>query len=317
MKINVRLFSIASMALLITIASCKKEASDNPADTDTQTATEIQTHSADYNTVSDNVNDADNDVSVAVEASASVSGRLSNNFRITGDCGVSVSIDSTSLPKTITLTYDGNNCAGTYHRTGSIKVTLPGGDLRWRNPGATISVSFQNVKYTRISDDKSITINGTQTITNVSGGLLINLPNLQSIIHTITSNDMSITFDNNTQRTWHVARKRIFTYENGVVLKIRGIGVSGSATNLAEWGINREGHEFTTAITEPITFRQDCDFRLTSGRIEHSGVASTTTVTFGLNSNGEPTTCPGSGKYYLKLVWLGANGNSHTAITAY
>lgn len=314
MKINLQFLSTASLALLVTFASCKKEA-DSKTDSDAQTETEIQNHSADYNAVTDNVNDADNDISVALEASASVSGRVPNNFRINGDCGLTVAIDSTSAPKSITITYDGNNCAGTYHRSGSIKVTLPG-DLRWRNPGASITVSFQNMKYKHLSDNKSVTINGTQTITNLSGGLLINLPSLQSIVHTITSNDMSITFDDNTQRTWHVSRKRTFTFNNGVVLKISGTGVSGNATNLAEWGTNRAGREFTTAITEPIIFRQDCDFRLTSGQIKHDGWG-TSTVTFGLNSNGEPAGCPGAGKYYLKLLWTGINGNSHTVITPY
>lgn len=307
---------MASLALLITFASCKKEANTNNTDTDAKTTSEMKTHSDDYNAVSDNVNDADNEASLALEASASISGgRSVNNFRLTGACGVTVSIDSANLPRTVTVSYDGNNCAGTYHRSGSIKITVPG-DLRWRNAGATVTLQFQSLKFTRLSDNKSITINGTQTITNVSGGLLINLPTLQSIVHSITSDDMSITFDDNTQRSWHISRKQTFTFENGVVLKITGTGVSGNATNIAEWGTNREGHEFTTAITEPLTFRQDCDGRLTSGQIKHEGFGSLTT-TFGLNSDGEPTSCPGAGKYYMKLVWVGANANSHTLITPY
>lgn len=313
MQFNFRLLSVASLALLATVTSCKKDNSKT-TDADTQLTTEMQTQSDDYNAVSNNVDEADNDVNIAVEGSAFLSGKTAGTLGITGYCGTTVVADSVANPRTITVTYDGNNCAGTYYRTGSIKISAPK-DMRWRNAGATITVTFQNVKLKRLADNKTITINGTQTITNVSGGLLVNLSSLPSIVHTITSSNMSITFDDNTQRTWNVSRKRTFTFNNGVVLKITGTGTSGTATNLAEWGTNRLGHAFTTAITEPLTFRQDCGGRLTSGQIRHEGVG-TSTVTFGLNAAGEATTCP-TGSYYLKLVWTGANNNTHTVITPY
>lgn len=315
MKINFRLASAASLALLVSFASCKKGSPDNNTETDAQTATAMKTHSDDYNAVTDNVNETSNDISLALEASASISGRTARVFGLNGSCSATVVVDSSSSQKMVTITYEGSNCAGTHSRTGSIKVTAPA-DLQWRKPGAAVTVQFLNVRFKRKNDNKSITFNGTQTITNVSGGLLINLPTLQSIVHTITSNNMSVTFDDSTQRTWNVSRKRTFTYENGVVLKITGTGVSGNATNLTEWGNNRAGQAFTTAITEPLTFRQDCDGRLTSGQIKHEGFG-TLTASFGLGSTGEPTTCPGNGKYYLKLVWVGANTNPHSLILPY
>lgn len=304
--------SIATLALFTVFTSCKKETqagSDDPA------STEMQTHSDDYNDVSSNVDEADNDAVAAIETSAFLSGKTTGTTGMTGACGTTIVADTVSVPRTVTVTFNGNNCAGTYYRTGSIKISIPEG-MRWRNPGAAVSISFQAVKLKRVADNKTITINGTQTVTNVSGGLLINLPVMQSIVHTITSDNMSITFDDNTQRTWHVARKRTFTYNNGVVLRISGIGTVGSATNVAEWGSNRLGHAFTTAIQEPVTFRQDCNGRLTSGQIKHDGFG-TSTVTFGLNANGEPTSCPASGSFYLKLVWTGASGTPHTVIKPY
>ena len=83
---------------------------------------------------------------------------------------------------------------------------MPAG-IRWRNPGAALTVTIQNLKITRIRDNKSITINGSHTITNVSGGLLFNLPALGTITHTITSSGMSVTFDDGSQRTWQVGNK--------------------------------------------------------------------------------------------------------------
>lgn len=304
--------SIATLALLTAFSSCKKE---TQASSDDQASTEMQTHSDDYNDVSSNVDEADNEAVAAIETSAFLSGKTAGTTGMAGACGTTIVADTVSVPRTVTVTFNGNNCAGTFYRTGSIKISIPEG-LRWRNAGAAISISFQSLKLKRISDNKTITINGTQTVTNVSGGLLINLPTLQSIVHTITSDNMSISFDDNTQRTWHIARKRTFTFNNGVVLRISGTGTVGSATNLAEWGTNRLGHAFTTAIQEPVTFRQDCNGRLTSGQIKHEGFG-TSTVTFGLNANGEPTSCPASGSFYLKLVWTGASGTPRTVIKPY
>ncbi|MBC8033135.1 MAG: hypothetical protein H7Y03_03255, partial [Chitinophagaceae bacterium] len=42
-----------------------------------------------------------------------------------------------------------------------------------------------NLKIVRVADGKSVVLNGTQTYTNVSGGLSRNLASLQTIVHTI------------------------------------------------------------------------------------------------------------------------------------
>jgi hypothetical protein len=115
---------------------------------------------------------------------------------------------------------------------------------------------------------------------------------------------------------WKVARKRTFTYNYGVVITETGNHTEGTNTKIAEWGVNRFGHAFTTSITEPLVVRQDCNFRLTHGEVKHEGIA-TATATFGLDVNGNPTSCPGLGSYYFKLVWTGPGGNTHSAILPY
>jgi hypothetical protein len=192
---------------------------------------------------------------------------------------------------------------------------MPSG-MRWKDAGAAITASFQNFKIKRLRDNKSIIINGAQTHTNVSGGLLTRLSAMPNVTHTITSNNMSVTFDDNTQRTWQVGRKRTFTRNNGVVLAISGIGTSGSTTNVAEWGTNRFGHAFTTSITEPLVIREDCSWRLTSGKIKHEGFA-TSAATFGLNASGDAISCPINGSYYYTLTWTGPSGNTRTVTLPY
>jgi hypothetical protein len=305
-----RNYSLAIMAfsLAFLFASCKKNSSD-AVDYTTQSST----HSDDQSRFSNESDAVANDVNLSMESTAGF-GKGEGTQSII--CDATIVVDTVSNPRTITITYNGTNCLGNRIRTGVIVISMAQG-VRWRNPGAQINVTFQNFKVTRISDNKSITINGTQTHTNVSGGLLINLPQLGTITHTITSSNMSITFDNGAQRNWQVARQRVFTYNNGIVITETGTHTDGSTTGIAEWGTNRFGQAFTTAIVLPIVLRQDCSFRVGSGKVEHTTAAFNSNVTFGLDSSGNPTGCPGANPYYMKVVWTGPGGNVHTVLLPY
>jgi len=308
MQTNFRSFALAVLALSLTFTACKKEDSNKQEE-----ETEITRHSEDQSAVAGEMDAVTNEVNVALEADPGFTGRQQN---ITSICNASAVADTTGNPWKITITYNGANCAGTHNRTGKVIITKPAG-VRWKDAGATLTVTYQNLKITRIADNKSITINGAHTMTNVSGGLLVHLPMLNHIIHTINSSGMSIKFDDNTVRTWQVARKRVYTYNNGIVITIHGMHSHNGHTNIAEWGTDRFGHQFVTVIANPLVIRQDCMFRITAGQVSHHRANSNATVTFGLNASGQPTTCPGSGPYYLKLVWTGPAGNTYTAIRPY
>jgi hypothetical protein len=307
-----RLLSFASLILSLSIlfTACQK---DNDSD-ETDYTTESSTHSDDQNRFSNEVDAIANDANLQLEANAGFSGRgdVVQSFI----CDATVVVDTLSNPRTITITYNGTNCLGNRTRTGVVVISMAQG-VRWKNAGATLNVTYQNLRITRVSDNKSITINGTQTYTNVSGGLLINLSTLGTITHTITSSNMSVTFDNGSQRTWQVARRRVFTFNSGVVITVSGMHSAGGVTGIAEWGTNRFGNTFTTTISEPLIFRQDCAFRLTSGKVTHTTSNFNAAVTFGLNVSGLPTSCPGAGVYYMKIVWTGPLGIPHTAILPY
>jgi hypothetical protein len=306
-----RLLPIAAAVISISVlfAACQKDSSSSEDYT-----TESSTHSDDQSRFSNESDAVANDVDLTLEVTPAFAGRSEGVQSLI--CDASIVVDSISNPRTITITYNGNNCQGTRTRTGVIVVSMAQG-IHWRNAGAVLNVSFQNFKVTRLSDNKSITINGTQTYTNVSGGLLINLPVLNTITHTITSSNMSVTFDNNTQRTWQVARQRVFTYNNGVVITETGTHTDGNTTGIAEWGTNRFGHAFTTAISQAIVLRQDCSFRIGAGKVDHVTSLYSASATFGLDINGNPTGCPGAGLYYMKVELTGPNGHTHTAILPY
>ena len=308
MKTRFSVYALLMATIVFAFSSCQKdtESADYSAET--------TAHSDDQNRFSGEVDAAANDVVLTLDATAGFAGRGQDIQSLI--CDATVAVDTMSNPRTITITYNGTNCIGNRTRTGVIVVSMAQG-IRWKNAGAQINVSFQNLRITRVSDNKSILINGTQTFTNVSGGLLINLPVLNTITHTITSSNMSVTFDNNSQRTWQVARQRVFTYNNGVAITVTGLHTENGISGIAEWGTNRFGNSFTSAITQPLVFRQDCSFRLGSGKVEHRTAYFNATATFGLDASGNPTGCPGASSYYMKIVWTGPAGNTRSAILPY
>lgn len=303
----------ATLCLTIGFTSCQKD--DNNSDTPKDTATEVSASTDDASRFSNEMDAASNDINTALEANVGFAGRPSGIQGII--CDATITVDTTSNPRTITLTFNGTPCLPGRTRTGVIVISMNQG-VRWKNAGAQINVAFQNFKITRTLDNKSLTLNGTQTNTNVTGGLLINLASLGTITHTITSSNMSLLFDNGQTRNWQIARQRTFTYNNGIVVSVTGTHTEGSLSGIAEWGTNRFGNSFTTAITNPLVFRQDCDFKLTAGSVQHSTANFNALLTFGLNASGNPTTCPSVGStYFYKLVWTGPGGISHTVILPY
>lgn len=317
-----------AMALTITgvmFAACKK---DNNNSSSGQSTADIQTQSDDQSQADNEQDGIANDVNTTLTAQETTvtggGGGPRNGIAVQGNkpdtvktyiCDAIVVRDTVSNPRTLTITYNGSNCNGTRTRTGTVVISWAPGTV-WKNKGAQVTVTVNNLKITRIKDGKSITLNGSHLYTNVSGGSLIDLPKLGSITHTIVSSDMSITFDNGSKRSWQVARQRIYTYNNGIVITTTGTHTDGNTTGIIEWGTNRFGNSFTAVINQPLVISQSCNFQMTAGSIEVIRPEVTTTLTFGLDSTGTPIGCTDAG-YYFKLVWEGAGGKTYTFILPY
>lgn len=314
MKMKIQFILVAVLALSVSFLSCKKNndvtASDN---------TDMVTHSDDQSNFSQSTDDITNDVNTTIDnynAFDGFAGTGSVDNGITGlPCNTTAVLDSAGGLRRITLTFNGPNCNNTRNRVGVILLTMPLAQ-HWKDAGAALTINVQSLKITRLSDGKSITVNGTIVATNVTGGRLRDLSSLGTIVHTITSTGMTVTFDNGSQRSWQIAKQRTFTYNNGIVITTIGTHVDGSTTGISEWGTNRFGNTFVTAITQPMVIRQDCSWRLVSGQVTHSRLAATVVATFGLDSAGNPVSCP-AGTFYYKIVWTGANGIVRTYILPY
>ena len=307
----------ASFAVLF---ACKKDNSQSSSNVSATTPASVQT-AADDQTMVSNENDAvSNDATSALNGNVSIAGAALNGTDKSGGavlggngvlgysiCDATVTYDTTSTTKTITIVYDGINCQGNRIRTGTVIIAVPRGQ-HWRDKGAVVNVTIDTLKITRVRDGKSIIINGTKTITNTSGGLMVDLATTDSIVHDFTD-DMSITFDNGSMRTWQVSKHRVFTYNDGIVETTTG----GST------GTNRFGVNFTNTITVPKVIAQSCDMRLVSGQDSITRTDNITSViTYGLDAEGNPiTSCP-NGYLYAKLVWTnGNNGKVYTYIYPY
>ena len=319
----------------INIYSCKKDNSSSGSGNETAIATTEGDDQAQVSVESDALTD---DASAALEGQASFSGSSSYSVITKGTtavnsigdanhtsslvdshnliCDATITYDTIADQRVITIVYDGTNCWGNRTRNGTVTISMPVG-VYWKDQGAVATITATNLKITRVRDGKAIVIDGSKTFTNVSGGLLIDLANLQTITHTIVSTGINVTFDNGSKRSWQISKKRVYTYDNGIVITTTGTYNDGTDDNIAEWGTNRNGNSFKSLITADKVIRQDCSFRLVSGQNTVKIPSGVTVITYGLDSSGNPTGCPGEGSYYYKLTWTGNGGLTFTIIAPY
>ena len=286
-KMIIRQAIIITMVSALSISSgCKKDNNEDNTDTNSMqqlTKDEVAVDAA----TGDVLNDANKILSGA-------SSKSLESF----PCNVTV--DSSSIVgDTITyaVTFNGLNCAGTFIREGNA-VIKKNVNTHWKDMGATVKVTYVNLKITKVSSGKYLIFNGTKTFENVSGGLLIQLGSgVTSITHKI-SGAVQATFEDNTTRTWNIARQRIFTGTAGqYVITENGFGAADGYDNLVVWGTNRHGEIFYSQITQSVEFRQSCGWDPVSGIVIHQIPADNkkATVTYGFDDNNQAVTgtdCP-------------------------
>jgi hypothetical protein len=299
---------MASAALMCFTLSCNKDKEDNSQ----MDGTSIQEHSSDVQDVNNSVDVADDDVNTIMSTSA-----LKSAYIYGLPCNVT--IDSSMIAqKMLKLTFNGDNCKGRHTRSGEIDVELTVGNS-WKDAGATMVLTYKNFSITRKGTGKTFVFNGSKTFVNVSGGLIKDLGSANTpstIVHRVSSSDMSITFPGGAQRKWNIARQRSWSLVNGELsLEIAGFGAASNYSNLVSWGTNRRGYEFYTEITSPVISSATCDYNPSAGEMTHYVRNRTIDAVFGVDVSGNPVTtgCPD----YFKIIYTGLNGKSTTAIIQY
>jgi hypothetical protein len=321
MKKTIKLLSLSVLFIGLTLTSCKKKTTEVDDTVKEDDETSIFTEHSNDVTTSDNSADMSIDDAENVLSPTSLSGFKGTEVNAFAICGANVDTSAITSAKTITITYTGNSCDNLRSRSGSMVIKLVSG-AKWRDAGAVISITYNNFKVTTLSNNKSTILNGTHQITNVSGGLVPRIgiaPNPTTIIRKIRGINMSITFDDNTVRSWSAARLRTWTGSAGIPtgLTITGDTTLNGVANTIVWGTNRAGKTFTTVVNTPVVVNSSCGwFSPVSGKKTHTINNRISSITFGTDANGNvasPTTCP---NHYL-LTWTSLTNVAKSYVGTY
>lgn len=251
----------------------------------------------------------------------------SSTQRTSADLILGATIDESKAAseKKLVINYDGTTNVGGRQRSGSITVQLTSG-AHWTDQNAVMTLTYNSYKATRVSDGKTITLNGTAKVTNTSGGSIAGMTVIDTRTRKIRSSNMEVIFANGSQRNWSIAKTRTITCQligSAYTVKTMGdttIEDHGNATNhVAAWGTTRFGTTFYTVIPDnnPITWvTASCAFVPVSGEANIEGLLRTVTVRYGVNSNGEDVTSA-TCAYGVKMTWLGVDGSSKSAVDIY
>jgi len=228
-----------------------------------------------------------------------------------GPCNTTVTV-SPVVNDTITIdiNYHGPDCNNTHNRTGDVVIKKRYLE-NWGQAGATVIVTLNNFTITKNSNGKSVTLNGTKHFQNFSGHYLWQLgldSTVTSIVHKVWGT-VTASFDNNTSRVWNITRQRTFTGSLlNLVMTVDGFGSADGYSNLVNWGINRNGEQFYSSITQLVVLRQVCDFNPCSGIVVHEIPSATksATVTYGYDSNNNLIT-DGSCPTRYRVDWVIGN----------
>jgi hypothetical protein len=306
-KLKINLFILLVAVFAFGLQSCKKDNTDDIAD---DTASQIQ-HSGDESSFSNETETALNDVNNVMGASS-----LGKGFGLAG-----ATIDSMVADKKFIINYNGNNGDGSRFRKGQVTVQLTNG-AKWRDVNAVVTITFTNLNIKNNATNKSITINGTHIVTNVNGGLVgLLTAGGPSIIHKITGN-MTVTFDDGTQRSWAIYRQREILISSGGIptVKISGFGSVDGLSNVVVAGTNRNGNPFSTVISETVVFTSNSTcfggaWIPVSGIKTHKKLTREITVTFGVDQAGNPVS--GSCPYGYKINWNNLRNQAKQAVINY
>lgn len=303
MKVDILKYSIlVCFAVLLTLAGCSKDDDNLPKQN------EEQDQAADANEmmeITDKIND-------------DASNLFTENYGARISEGNSTLCNATidAVNQIITISYNGDDCGGTWTRTGVITVKLVEG-TSWNDVNAKLLITYKDFKAIKKINSKSFLINGTHTVTNISGGNILAIPE-GGLVHAIRAN-INVKFDiDNTERTWWAARKRTISPN------LLTLTVAGDSTNqLAQGGVNRRGQSFSSSIPQNLVFQncgttQEPKVKGIEGVIVHKlGEVVTLTVDLGYKLEADKPVpshnCDATGAY---IFWTGGD-KTNSAFVSY
>jgi outer membrane murein-binding lipoprotein Lpp len=316
-----KLAFILSLVLLqgFLFESCRRREKIEKLDTN------LEEFNADANRYRSEMDDVDNDINSSLE-NTSLGGRMDETYS-SPLCGVT--IDTSQIAnKILFYNFDGVTPCFSPSRTraGQVKVELINGN-RWRDAGSVLQLTYINFVVTRLSDNKSITINGTKTLKNMDGiNWLTFLLGTSQFRFQERALNIQVNFSSGATATWNSARITTWNYIKAnqapgipyghVKFTANGDTALSSVSAVDSWGVNRFGDAFVTNYISPWVSNSYCGFwRPVSGKLNHQVGANLLTIEGGLDQNGNPS--PAACAYGYRVTWTGANGNSNSEIKSY
>lgn len=242
-----------------------------------------------------------------------------------------VSIDTSHITDSmlIRLTYAGKNTDQTKGRSGSVTLQYGldnnGKIIQWKTPGASITAAFNQYEVITLSNNKSVWMNGTVTITNVSGGLLKAASNINlsagNSLHDKVNGPITFTYNDNTTLivtwTWNLNQQRTFTMQNSLLTSsITGDTTISNVGQVSTSGLTRFNDNFYTAVITPVVQTISPAFVLSnpiSGEKVIHGIPEPLDVVYGVNNTGAITT---GVPYGYKITWA-LNGSQEQSVISY
>jgi hypothetical protein len=187
---------------------------------------------------------------------------------------------------------------------------------------SVLTITYNNLIVTDPVSHYSYTFAGTRTLTKETNGMAWKVLSEQVLNTTVTrrnQGNLTITFPDNSVRTWTVDRTR--SWSSLVTNSVNVITVTVSteaANNIDAQGTNRYGIEFTNTIVSPVAANNNiaCLWKPYTGEITHVAKRSVD-VKFGTNNLGvqigNAATC-GDGYF---ISYTKANGQSGTRFVPY
>ena len=307
---TLKLCTAVALAFAVTFTACRKN-DDGPGD-DLRVGNDNAKIQADLDDAIGIVDDVFSQTSQAMRLAGPADNQSVQAISV---CGGTVDTSQLQNNKQITILFDGNTVCQNRIRSGIIVAKLVEGN-RWKDTNAKLLLTFTNFKVEFVSTSQSFTYNGTKTITNTTGGLIRLLsPTQPTVTHKVRGN-MSVTFDDNTTRTWWIARSNTYDLNGGDFRLTSSGDTTISNATVAIGGVNRLGQNFVNEAPTAIVALQSCGWaRPVDGVRIHKYNNRTVTVTFGVNSQGNPG--GGSCAYGYKVEWTRLNGQTGSAVISY
>jgi hypothetical protein len=277
MKKNILL---SSLAISIFIFGCKKTPTDDILPTE---STPISIQKADDASAKNELDNINDDIEKIYKSDDYAAARTDGNPKVVLPCG-----KFTLNGKDFKISYNDTTC-GTKVKSGSIDVKLIKG-VKFADPSAVLEVTFNEYKVFYNASQTSVTYNGKQTITNVTGGKFSDLYNADTIVHSVRG-ELTLRFDSisteGESKIWHIFRKKTFISNGtpaGLSFTLDGDTIM-DGKKVIEYGTNKNNFPFVNEMTTPFHW-DNCGttyegpYTLKAGEVNHTATNKTVLATF-------------------------------------